>query len=841
MNEPDGLHRSQELRIALVMTGGVSLCVWMGGVTRELDRLLRRESAYGVLLEGLETQPRLDVVAGTSAGGLNGALLATARAFGSDVSALRDLWLRTGSLEELLQPPNAHDPTSVLQGDGYFLPQVRKALAGLANGVVTQTEPLEVLITGTLLRGRATGKPDDLGTVIRDADHHAQFRFGLLDFERDGVLDQLALAARCTASFPGAFEPCFVPIGHSGMPSPAHVDMEGVANFSESRWVVDGGVLLNKPINPALKAIFAMPAEAQVRRVMLYVVPQAAPEPPPEDEPTPSFASTLLAGSVTIPASQSISAELDALLEHNARVGAMRQRRALAAGLGGGEVETLAADIYLDYRAVVADIIAGWTVRLVADGDARLGDCSTDTPLWDAARLRDAIVEQLRQLPPAEFPSADTAADAASWFTTYETVVRAGAVLIDVLRVALGLARVDFRDLRKRIASLRGQVHDVLEATRRRRNAQAPTAARRRQLGEDALDALRGGDLPAWARTAVGECFGKPGEWLDDVRALADLLQPAVAVLHEALGGATETQAAGYPRAERLITGLRCESPDAALRRLLALEVVELALGDQPPVLEQNVELIQVSAEGPNGLDNRTRPGQKLNGLQLGHFGAFYETSWRANDWLWGRVDAATRLTQTLLEPFRLRQLAFTREAALELVRRAALGDAPPDELVGRFDEAALEQELGFLPDAAGQVQEDRLPRSLPKCALAIARRIQLEAAQEELPVLARTVRADAEKPVGEPWTSAPTEGVLEPNAAVQLFADNKVGEQRLMEDAGSRRFERTTYRTASVLLAVLTGPGSGIRGGKVGRFFLRPLATAARLSLRGLLALRRR
>jgi hypothetical protein len=49
MDGSDNTGRRQELRIALVMTGGVSLCVWMGGVARELDRLLRRDSSYGVL------------------------------------------------------------------------------------------------------------------------------------------------------------------------------------------------------------------------------------------------------------------------------------------------------------------------------------------------------------------------------------------------------------------------------------------------------------------------------------------------------------------------------------------------------------------------------------------------------------------------------------------------------------------------------------------------------------------------------------------------------------------------------------------------------------------------
>jgi hypothetical protein len=37
-------------------------------------------------------------------------------------------------------------------------------------------------------------------------------------------------------------------------------------------------------------------------------------------------------------------------------------------------------------------------------------------------------------------------------------------------------------------------------------------------------------------------------------------------------------------------------------------------------------------------------PATKLAGDDLGHFGAFLKRSWRANDWLWGRLDAASAL-----------------------------------------------------------------------------------------------------------------------------------------------------------------------------------------------------
>src|SRR5262245_15051597 len=73
-----------ELRLALVMNGGISLAVWMGGVTNEFDRarcdglLKDPPGLYAQLLDLFQSTLRIDVIAGTSAGGLNGALLGAA-------------------------------------------------------------------------------------------------------------------------------------------------------------------------------------------------------------------------------------------------------------------------------------------------------------------------------------------------------------------------------------------------------------------------------------------------------------------------------------------------------------------------------------------------------------------------------------------------------------------------------------------------------------------------------------------------------------------------------------------------------------------------------------------
>src|SRR3954465_15601407 len=134
-----------EIRIALVLNGGVSLAVWMGGVTHELDLIRRASGAAGAPKaqsydEELAARWRelcrrggerrrvvVDVIAGTSAGGLNGSLLATAISNGSTLDPdgengpwLRQKWVALGSLEVgKLVPSAGEKPTSVLDGK-YF-------------------------------------------------------------------------------------------------------------------------------------------------------------------------------------------------------------------------------------------------------------------------------------------------------------------------------------------------------------------------------------------------------------------------------------------------------------------------------------------------------------------------------------------------------------------------------------------------------------------------------------------------------------------------------------------------------------------------------------------------
>lgn len=117
--------RQKELRIALVCYGGVSLAVYMHGVTKELWHLARAsrdlhahdpkrprgsEAVYRLLLEGLERDHDLrlrvlpDILSGASAGGINAVFLAQAIHSGQSIDPLTDLWLSEADVERLIDP-----------------------------------------------------------------------------------------------------------------------------------------------------------------------------------------------------------------------------------------------------------------------------------------------------------------------------------------------------------------------------------------------------------------------------------------------------------------------------------------------------------------------------------------------------------------------------------------------------------------------------------------------------------------------------------------------------------------------------------------------------------------
>ena len=328
---------SQSLRFAVVITGGVSLAVWMGGIARELNLLSQAGAAtpppppagtdgvvfdfYQRLCNQFGWTIEIDVLAGTSAGGINAALLGMANACGGDLGKLRKLWLDEGAFETLLRDPAIPSPPSLLQGDGVLLTGIRRAAKDIRDTSRRIDKPAPTLlnVTTTLLKGELSRFTDDYGTTVSDSDHLGLFTFTQDDLVKTSSDAALALAARSSASFPGAFEPAFLPADDTDADE-FHPDMSPFISTTVGHFASDGGQLENQPIKPALQAIFDRPdASDPVRRVMLYVVPTAgsgAAAIPDVLKSPPPLAKALIAD-FQASRSQSITSALKEINTHN--------------------------------------------------------------------------------------------------------------------------------------------------------------------------------------------------------------------------------------------------------------------------------------------------------------------------------------------------------------------------------------------------------------------------------------------------------------------------------------------------------------------------------------------
>lgn len=879
----------EELRIALVMNGGVSLSVWIGGVTHELNRLLNGDGTVYAGLQGLtRTRVRVDVISGTSAGGINGALLAHAVVFGADTAGLRDLWVERGAFARLLRNPFQSDPPSLLDGDGYFLPELEKAFDSLGrrgrpHPLPPAQVPVDLSLTTTLLHAESRTFIDDLGTRIEDARHRGRFHFQrshdtsddqdpFANRERIGRL--LARASRATASFPVAFEPSFC--SKAG-------DFEPYADFQSDRYLLDGGILDNKPLEAALAAVFAQRHAGDVRRVLAYVAPDpghsARKDADRADQP-PTLREVALASLIGIPGYESIAQQLEQIREHNHRVQLKRNLRidlirelgAARATSGDTELAELARQLFPIYRQRRVSGAVDYILEGVRQGLDRVGSITRGL----GRNRRAWLAEQLRRtnMPrwvPARWPETDDAPDirADTWRWGLYTVEYLIEILFDVLGRGQRLVRAD--DHRTALSDAWQPAYDVLDRVgklRRHSNHKWQDA------GEQALQTLDSRRSETeWAERLFGDLHDRilaPGsgaevEYGQQAYQVADILRKVARTLRQVAERAesahrTDTRdAARDLRAcvDYLSPGPR-PSVKTVLRRMLALEVVHYATHERDRFPDQRVELVQISANVRSPWGGPAAADGKLAGMQLAHFGAFYKKSWRANDWMFGRLDGSERLLQVVLHPARLYRLYGPDVApggagrVLDRLRHVACeapDDHPLQKLLSRHWEADLPriaEELAFLD---GENPDAPLPDALPCCTAALVRRVHLEDIfREELPNIAHAAEDDlrAKASPSGPATefvarvrrelganhSGFARKKIPPGRWVEWFQSCRIGEEDFAGEAGSDQF------TESVTQAIAVGAGAlGAENSGLGWFVALSKAVRAPLLLAYLLA----
>ena len=256
------------------------------------------------------------------------------------------------------------------------------------------------------------------------------------------------------------------------------------------------------------------------------------------------------------------------------------------------------------------------------------------------------------------------------------------------------------------------------------------------------------------------------------------------------------------------------------LRRAVAIEVITRAFEDGGQLTSgQPLDFAQLTPFAPSPVFTAkpatsggwARPQDKLAGLGLAHFAAFYRRSWRANDFMWGRLDAAARVVDMLVSPERAAQLArdgadpqawsILADALMDqewLVTEALddFGVAPGPDLRGRLVHA-LEADLG---------QTGALTRAL------CTRAAQLEILAEELPVLNAESADDVKLGGGSAALALPADLRL----AVEALRLGPSLRERLVDpdEVGSTLAITTGTHAALVSLGVLRASGLPLVGG---------------------------
>lgn len=351
MRETPELQPERELRLAVVMYGGVSLAIYMNGATQELlnlvratardptkpdharftdeelgnssalvyRRLARLTSASAQAadvrnpLAPVRQRFVVDILSGTSAGGINAVFLAKALANGQSVDGLARLWESEADIGLLINDseslagvpdlPKNQQPRSLLNSERMYR-KLLDAFDGMDPKPPSEAEPaladeVDLFVTATDLQGLPVRLQLGGGEVAEERRYrkcfHLSYRQGRNDFEKvDNPF--LAFISRCTSSFPVAFEPMQFagaatllramrrPIPHPGDPDipdrwARHFDEYSATDqgpaAAGTRPFADGGYLDNKPFSYAIDAIGGRRGSdsGRVERKLVYIEP----------------------------------------------------------------------------------------------------------------------------------------------------------------------------------------------------------------------------------------------------------------------------------------------------------------------------------------------------------------------------------------------------------------------------------------------------------------------------------------------------------------------------------------------------------------------------------------
>ena len=769
--------QTKELRLALVCYGGVSLAVYMHGLTKEVWKLARAsmrrhdrtgslppardsEIVYQALLDaipGLDLRVMCDIVAGASAGGINGVLLARALLEGHDLDAIRGLWLDGADSDALLDAAAASRPLSKLWAiplvwwvrrrglededqaevaahgevkhklsrfmrSRWFKPPfsgaafsglLADAFAAMAAGdrtppLVPALHPFDLFVTVTDYHGSPKALRLNSPPLVIEPEHRLVIGFGCPgdgDERRLGDDPALVLAARATASFPGAFPPArasevdaLYRQRGAGWPGRDGFLARILPGRSDPEMVdlIDGAVLDNRPFGPALAALGRRPAHREVDRRLVYLDPKPGMHAAQHMAGAePGFFATILRSLADIPRQQPIS---DSVAAIEAVSGRARRLRHIVIGMIP-QVDA-AIDAAIGYRLLLLsptlERLADWRSRMNSAAAAQAGfafgaygrlkfGLVVERLAGQIARIGGHDADTLRaalwrQLGPSNRPEAALAKDGA------------GSDFVLFLRRF---------DLDFRIRRLRFMIRRINAAMAGADDATAAALGRIKA----GLHGILAPHLTAWSRAAADPAVQAACSSPD--------LPAALNAVEAGLGlKALDSQS------DAALVALLAEKLPRRLRR----DVLSAYLGF--PFFD--IAILPLIADG--GLDeldeikvDRISPddcmalgaagGRRLKGALFNAFGAFFSRAYREHDYLWGRLHGAERLIDLVISslPPAVRPTEADLAGIREQAFRAIIAAERPhlhgiDDLFAAL-EAALTPPAG--PLAAGDTGAD--------------------------------------------------------------------------------------------------------------------------------------
>lgn len=774
---------TKELRLAVVCYGGVSLAIYMHGVTRELHSLFRAseafaadpstnpwqgrseytERAYWQALEQaaregeVATRVAVDIISGTSAGGINGVVLAKALSRGATQDNLRKVWLEEGSIGKLVNPLTGTTGGPLkrvkgalgtlwrarrgpLNGD-FLLRKVYEALEGMdaapasGDGVTVDPSPwpVELHVTLTDIAGLPQAAPAWDPKVIRDLRHGYKLVFrsqppdGKDEFEREENR-ALAFAARATSSFPGAFPPARI----------SDLDRlgdgwNGKEEFLSDYWApyrlsdtdatktqfMDGGVLDNAPFGLAITAVEERPATSQIDRKLLYIQPDPKDPKPQAGELKVGALKAVWGGLSTIPRREPVLNDLLQVRRRNERV--RRARHVIAAAESG-------ADSWREELPAVDELSAmDEELHLTIGNDVAAASAYRQIKLHTVVDRLALVTCEILEYPPESghalfvkdvlstwAEDRDILASPSEWERVQLPFLKAFDLGYRERRIRLVIDRINEAYAANPDPVLREHLDRLKQALYQRIWYLTALAGEIRS-GEGAATVQQ-----LFAPQVVRAYLDMEGDPEANVAAFVSAHGCSIDELQDTLGGflterLKDFTANTYGLLREMTESLPADLRREVLRRYVAFPRYDALLFPLRALSELGeldpVEVIRVSP-----LDARLLPvpgakrhpatvADKLEGDAYAHFGAFLSRRKRETDYLWGRLDATERLISLVVgdRPSEAYKLAF--QAVLDNEQAAgSLGKIP--KLV-----ASLKDTVQKLPKALA-VGGGSMPRS---------------------------------------------------------------------------------------------------------------------------------